>query len=839
MRRNRFFAITLLSVLCIVAVSCKKEEILTFGGEMDKFTATDADGQKTYLGHAEEWIYWEADDEIKITDGSKSAVCKLISGAGTLDAFFRSETEMPTGSTIWAIYPKESFGTSYNDLIFPAEQPYRENENATHPDSSFGRGALPMVAYDAEGMAQHGKIYFHVVAGILRVQILSSETKTIDRIKFTEVGKDRNLYPTNKQISGHFTVNDINQNMPYLTSTSSDEADRTITITGINQEVGPNKLLTFYLPLPAVDGPNEYNHYVLRMTIKSSDNKYFTRDFKADIHRRNITMMRAIEATEWLESETESDCRIHLVGSGTKDRPFQIYTGGELEQLRNIYNRHYNGETVYINGQTIKGYTPSSKEEATYIKIVRSDIELLNSTDYAALPDSEKGPNSRFADWTEGIKGFKGYMYFASSTATNGGITNRSDKPLFESIATDGVVERVYVKSKQRGAATDEASTPTVALSFSPMCNVNNGTMIECHNKCKVNISENVHLAGLCVTNNGKIIGGANEAQLTTGGNVAGICYTNNGEIQGNFTLSLAVPQGQNIAGIAFNNNGQVKDCQVSSSINVNSTGNWGLVVFNNNSGAVIDNCTSTGSIVYTINGSVGGICNVNSGTVKNCTNNVEIHGATGNVGGIVATMADASADVYNCCNRALFLYGSVDVAGVATVATNCGGVVGQLVKGKVYNCYNASTVLGATNSGGMLGNMADDSEADVQNCWSAQGKGFVGRYEGAAKVGNFCFSASTYIYTSFCNHIYNAATAPTPEDAYTIIDMKSEQVLGTVVPDPTELVGEHCGEALNRWVQWRAAEGDPRVYYTWTKPAGARPVFNTGMPGGGKGRRK
>lgn len=825
----------LLSALCIAAVSCKREEILEFGGEMDQFTATDPDGQKTYLGHAEEWIYWETGDQIKInTGGSNTAICELINGAGTLDAFFKSTAPVNTEGTIHAIYPPESYGSTYTDLIFPATQQYRQIGTGTHPDSSFGRGALPMVAYSAPGMANHDKIYFHVVAGILRVQIFSKITKTVDWIRFQEVTGPNRDGTQAKQISGHFNVVDINQNMPYLTGTSVTDESRTITITNINKEVGPSgtQLLTFYLPLPAVDGPNTYTHYILRMTIKTTDGSYFTRDLGADIHRRNITMMRALEVTDWAASEGgETTHNIQLVGNGTKDRPFQIYTGQELGILRNIYNTP--GGT--INGQTIKGYNPSAKDEATYIKIVRSDIELLNSTDYAALPEAEKSnPSSRFVEWTEGIRDFKGYMYFASSTATNGGITNKSDKPLFESIATDGYVNRVYVKSKQRDVATDEPTTPTVIAggTFSPMCNINNGTMKECHNKCKVTLTNNANLAGLCVTNNGSIIGGANEAQLITGGNVAGICLNNNGEIQGNFTLSVAVPQGQNIAGIAFNNNNgaTVKDCQVSSNIPVNSTGNWGVIVFNNNTGATIDNCTSTGAIVYTINGSVGGICNVNSGTVKNCTNNVELRGAQGNVGGIVATMNDAAAEVYNCCTKAGFLYGAIDALGLAD---NCGGIVGQLLKGKVYNCYNASVVSGATNSGGAIGNLADDVDVDVQNCWSAQGKGFVGLYDGNASVGDFCFSAT--IAATKCNRIYNANSAPTPNDVYKIVSMHNDQDLGGTV-NPSSFEDQHCGVALNAWVSWRKNhQEDTRGYYNWTTDLGLRPSFATGMPGVGK----
>lgn len=825
MRLSRTYIAILLGFLCIAATSCKKKEILTFGGKMDQFAATDPEGSKTYLGHAEEWIYWESGDQIKVNDGNGPVNCTLITGAGTLNAFFESESEVNAeAAQLFAIYPASSYvnGSTVASpkIVFPSEQEYRQDANATDPDSSFGRGALPMVAYDGTGMAQQGTMFFHVVAGILRVQLFSNTEVTVNEITFQEVGGLRGS--TYKQISGQFNVHDIKENAPYLTGTTVSDASRTIKITNIGKKIGPQKLLTFYLPLPAVGSASNYTEYILRMTVKGDGgSKYFTRDFKADIHRRNITMMRAINITTWSASETGSGSQsdVRLVGSGTKDRPFQIYTGKELEQLRDAYN---NGGT--INGQTIRGYSASDKENATYIKIVRSDIILSNAAD---IPTEELDkPNSRYANWNIGIMNFKGYMYFASSTATNGGITNQSNRPLFENIDEDGYVERVFVK----GTCTPSLSTGS---SYSPMCNINRGTMVECHNKCAVSTNaSNAKLAGLCVTNYGSIIGGANEASLTSSsGSVAGICYTNRGEIQGNFTLSIALPQALNIAGITYDNYNTVKDCQVASNVAVNSTGNWGIVAFNNNAGATIDNCTTTGTVVFTIDGSVGGICNTNSGTVKNCTNNVEIRATKGNVGGIVATMDNASAEVYNCCTRTLSLFGAVDLQ----KADNIGGIVGMLQQGKVYNCYNASIVTGAENSGGMIGYLANNPAADVQNCWSAQGQGFVGMYEDATQhqVGDFCFSAT--IRATHCNRITNSSTTIDGHsyNAYEVVMMHEDQ---TAYGPVSNFLYKHCGIALDAWVDAHNAT-EPGKYYKWKYSTGTRPVFDTGMPG--KGKRK
>lgn len=830
MKRTQTIITLFLSFLCLVTISCKKKEILSFGSKMEPFTVTDADGSKTYLGHAEQWIYWEEGDDIKAYVGGSKSRCELVTGSGTLEAFFRSESALPEDDPVYAIYPYTSGGDSYTSLIFPAEQPYRSSTSPTHPDSSFGIGAMPMVAYESEGT--DATIYFHAVSGILRLQFYSKDPKTVSSILFEEVSD------TPKQISGPFTVHDINQNMPYLTATAAaTQANRKILISNINQPIGPNNLLTFYLPLPAVDGPSTKTNYKLKMTITNSDGKYCTKTLGADIHRRNITMMRALEIEEWTNSANDDpQVSIQLVGSGTKDRPFQIYSGKELNLVRQAFKAAAtSGTDVIINGQTVTNVPPSGEtDNATHFKIVRSDIVLLNETDYNNLSQAERdNPSSRYTRWDEGIPNFHGYMYFASSTATNGGITNESNAPLFESIAENAVVYRVYVKG---------TNTPTIISggTYSPMCNVNNGTMIECHNKCAVTVANNVGLAGLCVTNNGTIQGGANEAQLTTGGNVAGICYTNaaNGYIQGSFTLSAAVPQGVNIAGICYTNNGLVEDCQVSANTPITSSGNWGVICFHNNS--TINNCISTGALVYTISGSVGGICNINDGIVRNCSNRVEIRASQGNVGGIVAYMNNASAEIYNCCTTAPFIYGVVG----SDIATNCGGIVGELLKGKIYNCYNSSYVTGASNSGGVIGYLANDEDADIQNCWSAQGQLFTGLHDDGAHEGAFCFSAT--IAAEHCNRIANSTieVGGHTYSPYQIINMQGEgdQTLdGTVTP--ANYIGQHCGVALNDWVDHHA--GDGRTYYQWTTTANQKPVFVTGMPGKGskgtkaRGKRK
>lgn len=792
MKSFKLYSLLFIAAVSILTSSCSKKEILNFGGTMEKLTVSDSDGSKTYLGHAEKWIYWEQNDDIKVYVGSQKAKCTLVSGSGTLNAFFRSEDAVPEDQPIYAIYPYSSGGDDQNTLIYPAEQPYREAATPTNPDSSFGRGAMPMVAFKRANVDT--AIYFHNVSGILRIQLYSKDVKTLTEIQFKET--------SGKQISGPFTVHDITKNAPYLTGTAVSDANRTIKITNINREIGPaqNQFLTFYLPLPAVTSASNVETYTIEMTVKASDNTMVKKNLRADIHRRNITMMPALNCKSWTASGDGSQASINLVGSGTKDRPFQIYTAAELDSVRIAFDRAASqGGHVYINNQDIKG----TDEEPTYFKVVRSDIKLVSEDGWESLSPAEK---QKAVIWNAGISNFKGYMYFASSTATNGGITNESNHPLFESISETGKVERLFVKGD---------NTPTVAAPFSPMCNTNRGVMLDCHNKCRVTQTENYALAGLCIYNYGAIIGGANEARLQTQGNVAGICYQNNGTVQGNFSLSAAVPKGAYVGGICYLNNALIRDCLVSASTIVDENGNWGIICYQNNANGIVDNCVSTGTIVYTIHGSVGGICNINRGTVRNCSNMVEIRASSGNVGGIVALMDNANAKVYNCKSEGQHsIFGAIETS----VATNCGGIVGRLEHGRVSNCYNQCRVDGATNTGGIVGYLVDNADAIIENCWTGYGQQFCGlneRYDADINseqpIGMYCFSVAITDQKT-CNRIVN--TAVDALHAFDVAHMLTSQASSYM----NDCVGQFLGLVLNAWVNdQNAGRSDAEKYYVWT----------------------
>lgn len=701
MKRSTIILGVIFSLLTVASlVSCEKEKKMTFGVQMEQ--PTDPEGSKTYLGHGEEWMYWEDGDSMmcKIKDVDVPQGFHLVSGHRQLTAVFETNDDATVGEDkntkpVLAIYPYRSYGSLDVDHLsgtinLLANQEYRQGSSATNPDSSFGRAAMPMVAYEANGL-KNG-LYFHVVAGMLRIELFSSTNETISEITFTEVSD------TPKQISGPFTINGINTYRPYLTATAASGANLSVKISNINQQLGSEKLFHFYLPLPAVDSSNAYTRYNLKMVVKTTSGKYYTKKLVADIHRRNITFLRAVNISKWENVEsggtTTGLTDVHLVGEGSKDRPFEIYSSAELAMVRDAFNSAASSKAVpVINGLTVT--------EDSYFQISRSDIKLTTE------------------NWNSGIKNFTGHMYFASNQAVYAGITNESNVPIFASIGDHGVVERLNVKGTHNYGGSG---------AFSPFCGENNGTIIDCHNQCAVTALYGQNLAGICVTNNGTIRGGANEANLIStalgGGNVAGVCLTNSGTIQGNFTLSSALPKGNNVAGICYTNNGTVKDCQLSANAyQLNATGNWGGIVFDNL--GMIDNSVSSGTVIFTTTGSIGGIANSNSGTIKNCSNRINrIEGKSGSTGGICGTMTGGK--IYNCFSAA-----SATVVGYqratsvsAEYGGNAGGIVGMLTGGNVVNCYNRSTVSNATNAGGIVGVI---SFGYVANCYNGNSKNFCG----------------------------------------------------------------------------------------------------------------
>lgn len=731
--------------MALTVVSCRDDELRlnTLGGIIED--APVEDDSKVYLSDRERWLRWETGDEIKVFDShGNSGTYELDpSSHKQLNGTFNCESEsgVTASTTIYGFYPASIAPAgiaSTMTLNLPASHSYRTSADPTHPDSSFGKGAMPMVAYrDADDARS---LRFHSLAGIMRFQLYAGDALTdeaTDEFTVTSITFEAQT----QRLSGAFTITqtDLEDNQPHVEPVANPSIeDRKVTITAINQAIGgtdanKNNLLTFYLPLPAVANPyGEGTHkttYHLKMHVVGTQNgnpKYFVRTLTVDIRRLSITMMPAMEINSVVTEETGSGSTgtPHIVGCGTQDRPFQIYTADQLVYLRD----RMNATSPTVSGQPVTA--------DTYVKICRSDITLLPPTKGR---NAKTDPEGTSAVWTTGFTNFTGHMYFSSAAGENGGIINNSGHPIFESISASGSVEGVYVKGT--------IALPSGTGTFSPFCNTNNGIIKDCHNLCNVTSTSGHNLAGLCVTNNGTVTGGANDASLqTTGGNVAGICYTNNsvGRLQGNFSLSSAIPQAENIGGICYSNSGSVNDCQVSAATpTINASGNWGVVVFQNNAGGTVYNCRSVGTVVFTTDGSVGGVVNINSGTVDGCSLNVTLRGGSGSVGGIVAVMNGGI--LRNCYADGDLSISGVPSGGSSNQADYAGGIVGYLHGGSVMNCYNRCPVLGALNSGTVLGRI--DLGASIENCWGdSESLSFLGDLSPSrpdqGEIGPFCFSS-------------------------------------------------------------------------------------------------
>ena len=847
MRKHKvysFFSLFVVSILLMSVVSCRKEheKLVTLCGVIDD--AAGGDDSKVYLSDRERWLRWESDDKIFVwsPDDGKGAIYDLDgdSHKQLTGTFTNTEADITASSTLYAFYPTSiaekinGIGDN-NTIVWPSSYAYREIASSTEPitipdpdpDLTFGKGAIPLVAYRPAGDGHD--LFFHSLAGILRFQLYGG-TGLTDEFTIQQI----DIIDRDRRLSGDFTITRaaLMDNQPYVTAVASPTpAEKTISITGINKTIGgtgvnKNNLFTFYLPLPAVAEPygsgSHQTTYHLKMKVIGTQGgtlKYFVRTMTVDIRRLSLTMMQAMEINGVVPDETGSGSEgtATVVGCGTEERPFQVYTAQQLAYIKDRMNA---GGTV--NGQPLGSNT--------YIKIVRSDINLLppDSKGHAAKTD----PTGSSVVWTSGFSNFTGHIYFSSAAGENGGITNISDHPLFESIAANGNVDGVYVK----GDKTFTSGSGT----FSPMCGVNHGTMTDCHNRCNVTSKSGHNLAGLCCENHGIITGGANDALLkSTGGNVAGICYTNEsgGRLQGNFSLSSSIPTGDNIAGICFENKsgGIVENCQVAANIpTISSSGNWGVVVFENS--GEVNNCRSVGTIVFTTSGSIGGVVHTNNtdGTIDGCSLNVTLRGGHNYVGGIVAYMS--GGELRNCSvDGDRFIYG-IPSGGSSNQATYAGGIVGYLQGGKVYNCFNRCPVTGAVNCGSVLGRI--DDGAIIENCWSDYSHDFLGEKSTSrpdqGEIGPFCFSS--YASDASWNCVYinksNGYTIQVPQQMTDMVNAAvaaAEAAEGSLDPTMARFknltdgtAGSTLLDALN---YWKTNYGSS--CWSWVISSAGYPVFN------------
>ena len=723
-------AVLLLTLLASLT-ACHDDDLVqrySFQATMEQLVNADNNSKVQLVN--EEWTYWEGYDSINVTSNAAATNAHsgntlytgwLVDGGGGGDyadyngVFITTLTESSEGGSQWfvGIHPaninKHQVTYSSGNHGFAAKV-YLEPVQHYRHDSSYARQVLPMIAtYDGpkwgSGAGESPDPYrldFHSLAGLVRLQLLNGTGSdvSISKIELTST--------TSLPLAGLFPVDDLYTFDAHLNTSGASETTNTLTLSTSETEAtgslafAPNQLKSFYLVLPAFAGMDATTEYHLNMTVYTTDNKTFKKGFTAKTRRNGITYLRAINITEFAESDGAGTGNPVLVGYGTSTRPFKIYTVADLQYVRDRFNA---GGEVRINGQVVT--------RDTWFRIMRSDIVLTD------------------ANWRAGIDNFTGHMtYYSNAPHVTHGIVNQSYVPVFKSISADGVVKGLAVVTNcdldfnSLGTGTD----------YSPLCGTNNGRIEDCRNISPDGLEGDARrfvgkvgggscYAGICITNNGTITGSDYAAirTLTNTCNFAGICKENNGTVQGCALSTPAVVEGPgNRGGVVYQNNGTVSDCYCNISYsNFTNGANWGGIVYQNNTGSahLVSNCYVSPTAILRTNGNVGGIVCINNGTVNYCRN--ESYALNGKeVGGIVATLS--AGVVSNCyCNdpglfMTLYQVAATHSAG-GIVAVQSGGAIRNsfaVIKHFSLNTGDATGTYGA-----VVGRITAPS-ATVENCY-------------------------------------------------------------------------------------------------------------------------
>jgi len=726
----KHYGIIPILLMLLLLSGCKKETTTEFSFSSTIEQPTNDDGSKVYLLD-ERWIYWEVGDEITIgsdvnsCNGEEQYTAHLVNTSnysgtplyddiGAFNGVFI--TTMEYGSQYFlGLHPKSdnnviipqgvgSWNFSTIKIDVPSEQPLRTDDRA---DYTFGKDVVPMVAWYGGEWTSPETAYnldFHSLAAIVRIQLFdeSNSPHTIDSIEI--------ISSDDTQLSGLFNVINYKTEDPHLSSAANTEDNRKIVLADNN--VTLDSLRSFYLVLPAYKGRHENTTFNLTMKAYATTNETALVNFTVTTRRNAITNMRAIGLTNW------SNPVQGIVGNGTSERPFKVYTVRDLQYLRNCFEE----STPKINGIVVT--------ESTEIRIMRSDI-VLDATSWGTSTTNN------------GIKNFKGHIKYAGAQNSSI-ITLKTDIPLFHNIAAGGKVEGINIICNTSISYGGEGASYDKSL----FCRTNNGTIKDCAISTSTGntiTAASSNIAGICADNLGTIEGCRCEASIISSDkNAAGICYNNSGTIKGchvTSTMTISAPNG-NAAGICYLNTGDVRDSYFATRI-TNGDCNWGAIVYDNQ--GLVEHCymSSTGHITTASTKSVGGIVhdmstsdskinycwnessieagivgglavNVTGGTIINSFTRspglFEIKSSTGFIGGLVATLN--GGNVYNSYVKEITLINNQLIGGMVA------GVVGNATSGEIKNCYTKESThtFYGTNAG-----------ATIQNCHNVDGTAQTG----------------------------------------------------------------------------------------------------------------
>lgn len=686
-------AVAAMAITFLFAGCDNEEELVDFNFQCNIEQIGAEKSAKVHLV-SERWIYWDMYDEISIGSNLSTESTKgtLINAAGDYSEYngvFFSSMDWHSEYFL-GLFPYNAAnvikgkGPGNSDfetpqIVLPQEQPYTS-------DITFARTVFPMVAWYGGTWASAPytpfNLDFHSLAGLVRLQFFnSSDAKTVSEVQVTS--KD------GRQLWGTFNVKDYKTYDPHVEPTVADgesNPHKTLRLTcdgGV--EFGNDTILSFYLVVPALANMNTSTTHNLTVKIMANDGTSCSRDVIVNVRRNGITYMRALGIEDWaLSGPGASDAG--LVGNGTAERPYKIYSPEELTYMRQAFET----TPVVINNKTVTG--------DTYFRIMRSNIELSNS------------------NWTGGIKNFKGHLDYYGTNSTRAVIVNNSSAPLFHSISAEGEVNGIVMTRTNSGLRNADG------MNISAFCLTNNGTIRNCEMQGVYNAKTNSNtygLAGICVDNHGTIEGSGCTAEMScTYGVASGVCLNNydNGTITGCYASStINITNSVHASGICNNNQGgTIKDCYFAASI-TGATIPWAGIVYASSSGGTVKHCYLSESATIESASSVGGIVHtLGNTTVDYCWCEGAIRGTV--IGTIAAIVNNGGVVKNSFCNAPLK---AITVAASSSVHYG-GGLVGQLnMGGQLLNSYAHIYHMINRDEGGVLGGLIGNTTGGtVDNCY-------------------------------------------------------------------------------------------------------------------------
>lgn len=752
MYKTRHILILLATAIALSLTGCQPEPTKrTFSFEA--YTEQWQNDTKVHIDNNEQWIYWENGDEISIGSNTTGNTQGWLTGGGAEDWENYSSVficALDEGSKYFlGLHPYSdhnviSYGSSDTKHHFDVAQLYLNDVQTYRTDSrgdhTFDRSVLPMVAWSGHEWDSAGKeprLDFHTMAALVRLQFFNNtgSDQVIKQITIAAEtpasGDVEEGQKTNTHLSGLFDVVAKHGANPFLKHES--DGGNTITIKCANDsdtiDFKQGSLRSFYVVLPSMAGHDTSTVYRLNVTVTNANGKKFSKQIqRVRTRRRSMTYMQAIGITQF--DESDGDGSIGLVGNGTEERPFKIYTAADMVYLRNCFNS--DGADKYVNGQKVTAQTV---------------FHIMNNIDVSSVWNT--------AGVNMGIKHFMGIMRFKGNS-TSPGIINNTAAPIFEEITADGVVEGLTIKYYH---PTGEGTLSLVPsnIYFSPFVRNNNGTIRDCHvttvsgsGPVAITPTQSLKFGGICSSNTGTVENSDCTLRLSFNNLVSygGICHDNSGEVKGcNTSSQLSIKGGSNAGGIVNTNTGTVRDCYYAAQLsNVGGT-NWGGIVYSNNSGTV-EHCYTAKSSTLGTKGTatIGGIVNntntSSSNKIDYCWNGANL--SSTNVGGIIYALHGGTC--VNC-----FIDDSSRIISVIESASDhyAGGLVATMNGGSIENSYiiisHLDNVISDSKlvAGTLVGNLTGGS---LKNCYSINTHGtrnFYGNKAASGVTMSNCYQVS------------------------------------------------------------------------------------------------